>query len=247
VTRPSIRETDLRRILDLVDPQRCGDEGEFVPQSFLTDLALLIPACDVTFEVVDPYSRTIALQEATADPVDDDDVDEDVSELWWAAFWESCSYPQRSGDFSSVWRSQDSLPGVHKGPRWHEFAEAVHVNRVAHIAMSLEPQGTVDRRLILWRPMDTPFTEPEAMLLELIRPHLEGLYRRQVRDTTCDVTLTPRQLEVLRLVSMGYTNGQVARKLFLSEGTVRKHLENTYERLGVRSRSEAVVRLAQGA
>jgi DNA-binding NarL/FixJ family response regulator len=46
---------------------------------------------------------------------------------------------------------------------------------------------------------------------------------------------------------MGFTNGQVARKLFLSEGTVRKHLENTYERLGVRSRSEAVVRLAQDA
>jgi DNA-binding NarL/FixJ family response regulator len=54
--------------------------------------------------------------------------------------------------------------------------------------------------------------------------------------------LTPRQKELLRLVAAGHTNTQIARRLGISEGTVRTHLENIYERLGVSSRTAAVTR-----
>jgi DNA-binding NarL/FixJ family response regulator len=47
---------------------------------------------------------------------------------------------------------------------------------------------------------------------------------------------------VLRLVAAGHTNAQVARRLGVTEGTVRTHLENIYERLGVSSRTAAVIR-----
>lgn len=43
-------------------------------------------------------------------------------------------------------------------------------------------------------------------------------------------------------VAAGHTNIQVARRLGISEGTVRSHLENIYERLGVSSRTAAVTR-----
>ena len=54
--------------------------------------------------------------------------------------------------------------------------------------------------------------------------------------------LTPRHWELLRLVAAGHTNSQIARRLGLSEATVRKHLENIYGRLQVSSRTAAVTR-----
>jgi DNA-binding NarL/FixJ family response regulator len=47
----------------------------------------------------------------------------------------------------------------------------------------------------------------------------------------------------MRLVAAGYTNSQIGRRLGLSEGTVRKHLENIYGRLHVSSRTAAVTRI----
>jgi DNA-binding NarL/FixJ family response regulator len=53
--------------------------------------------------------------------------------------------------------------------------------------------------------------------------------------------LTPRQMQLLRLVADGHTNAQIARRLGLSEGTVRTHLENIFSRLQVTSRTAAVL------
>ena len=55
-------------------------------------------------------------------------------------------------------------------------------------------------------------------------------------------TLTPRQWELLRLVAAGHINTQIARRLGVSDGTVRIHLQNIYARLQVPSRTAAVTR-----
>jgi Bacterial regulatory proteins, luxR family len=51
-----------------------------------------------------------------------------------------------------------------------------------------------------------------------------------------------RQWELLGLVAAGHTNAQIGRRLGVTEGTVRKHLENVYTRLQVSSRTAAVTR-----
>lgn len=53
---------------------------------------------------------------------------------------------------------------------------------------------------------------------------------------------TPRQWEILRLVAAGDSNAQVAGTLHVSQATVRKHLENIFQRLDVASRTEAAAR-----
>ncbi len=66
---------------------------------------------------------------------------------------------------------------------------------------------------------------------------------QRVRHPTihgCPNRPTPRQTDLLRLVAAGHTNAQIARRLGLSEGTVRTHLENIYSRLQVSSRAAAV-------
>jgi DNA-binding NarL/FixJ family response regulator len=51
--------------------------------------------------------------------------------------------------------------------------------------------------------------------------------------------LSARELEVLLLASRGLSNGRIASLLHIAEGTVKRHLANVYEKMGVRSRGEA--------
>lgn len=55
-------------------------------------------------------------------------------------------------------------------------------------------------------------------------------------------SLTDRETEVLRLVSHGQSNSEIARTLFLSGATVKSHLVHVYSKLGVDSRTQAIVK-----
>src|SRR5581483_5113239 len=54
--------------------------------------------------------------------------------------------------------------------------------------------------------------------------------------------LTRRELEVLRLMAAGDTNGRIARRLVISEGTVKSHVKHILRKLGAANRAEAVSR-----
>jgi DNA-binding NarL/FixJ family response regulator len=53
--------------------------------------------------------------------------------------------------------------------------------------------------------------------------------------------LTGRELEVLQLVAMAYTSREIGDKLFISENTVKNHVRNILDKLGLHSRNEAVI------
>jgi LuxR family maltose regulon positive regulatory protein len=53
--------------------------------------------------------------------------------------------------------------------------------------------------------------------------------------------LSPREFEVLGLVAHGLSNNEVARRLYISEATVKVHLRHIFEKLGVRSRTQAAL------
>jgi NarL family two-component system response regulator LiaR len=65
---------------------------------------------------------------------------------------------------------------------------------------------------------------------------------RKVKDFTISpkVTLTSRELEVLLALKNGLTSEEIAQELCLSLSTVKTHLRNIYQKLGVRNRVEAV-------
>jgi DNA-binding CsgD family transcriptional regulator len=140
----------------------------------------------------------------------------------------------------TIWSSGDSLPGPPNGRHWQSFADAIGLGNGSDLVMSLEPQGSVDRRLLMWRDTRKDFTEVDAALLTLVRPHREKMLQKRALETDSDLELTPRQQEVLRLASTGCSNAEIARLMVLSEGTVKKHLENIYSRLGVRNRAAAI-------
>jgi DNA-binding NarL/FixJ family response regulator len=53
--------------------------------------------------------------------------------------------------------------------------------------------------------------------------------------------LTERELEVLKLTSQGLSNSEIARKLLISDGTVKNHISSILSRLGVRDRIQAII------
>jgi DNA-binding NarL/FixJ family response regulator len=69
--------------------------------------------------------------------------------------------------------------------------------------------------------------------------------RRLVRQTpplapSMASKLTPRELEVLRLLANGLGQDEIARQLFISRKTVATHIEHVLQKLGVRTRAQAV-------
>jgi DNA-binding NarL/FixJ family response regulator len=73
----------------------------------------------------------------------------------------------------------------------------------------------------------------------VLAPSVAGRLIGQVRRGP-DSALSPREVEVLRLVAAGSTNRETARRLLISEATVKTHLLHLYEKLGVNDRAAAV-------
>ena len=83
-------------------------------------------------------------------------------------------------------------------------------------------------------------------LLETIRLVHAGKRRvppeiaTEIAEHAGDDALSEREVEVLRLVSMGQSNKQVAAKLGIGEETVKAHMKNIFDKLGVDDRTHAV-------
>ena len=95
------------------------------------------------------------------------------------------------------------------------------------------------RRLVFTRKSGPDFSEHELLILRLLQPHLHGVFLDAERRRRGVPHFSGREREVLQLVSQGYSNADIARVLFISVATVRKHLENIFNRTGVRTRSAA--------
>jgi DNA-binding NarL/FixJ family response regulator len=65
---------------------------------------------------------------------------------------------------------------------------------------------------------------------------------RGARSSAAATAATPQQLRVLELLAQGLTNRLIAKQLFLSESTVRFHVQNLKQKIGARTRTELVLR-----
>jgi DNA-binding NarL/FixJ family response regulator len=97
--------------------------------------------------------------------------------------------------------------------------------------------------------MDRRAGEAEASKLRKTEPAAlpYGASQGRERDGECLKTgqmevLTPREVEVLRLLSQGQTNPQIAQNLMISRGTAKIHVQHIISKLGVSDRIQAAVR-----
>jgi DNA-binding NarL/FixJ family response regulator len=95
-------------------------------------------------------------------------------------------------------------------------------------------------------------SEPVETILEAIRAVAQGQVRISAElagwlakpehgQRVAQAKLTPREKEILLLVTQGRNNQEIAAALNLAEGTVKNHIVNIYSKLGVRTRVEALI------
>ena len=82
--------------------------------------------------------------------------------------------------------------------------------------------------------------EPEHLLTALRRVLDKGVQQAPHPRAERDVSLSPRERDILTLVAAGATNAEVAARLGIGRETVKTLLYRAFEKLGVRRRSEAV-------
>jgi ATP/maltotriose-dependent transcriptional regulator MalT len=113
---------------------------------------------------------------------------------------------------------------------------------LARVLASLDRKNAAVREatLALGRLDDIGAVAEAARARELLADLGAPLARRPVRAR--EQLLTPREVEILRLVSEGLKDGEIATRLVLSKHTVHRHLQNAYARLGCSTRASAVAR-----
>jgi len=239
-------ERDLRTLVGIVTDERAEVPTEGLPPSLLTELTDLIRCDQLSFFGMDSKRQeTSFMQEIPVTP-GDEALEKGYWELHWAC--EGCNYPERTGDLRSIIKITD----FYSARQWRSTGMYTDYYRplgIEHDLMLTLPTGSGPAlnplqsvRLLFVRGPGPDFTDRDRALLTLLRPHLHRAYLDAERRRHPTPHLTPRQRELLNLVAAGHTNTQIARRLGVSQATVRTHLENIYGRLHVSSRTAAVTR-----
>jgi DNA-binding CsgD family transcriptional regulator len=250
----TVRERDLRALAGIVSEERPDVPGrDGLPLSLLAELMGQIRCEIVAFHGYDSdRENTWFLQHLPGG--EDLVVEEDWDARFWQHYWncEPCSYPDRAGDLRSIvkisdfyssrqWHSTGMYYGICRSWGWEQD---LMLTLPAMPGPAHGPGRTT--RLFFFRGPGPDFSERDRALLTLLRPHLHQAYLDAERRATPIPRLTPRHRELLHLLAAGHTNTQIARRLGISEATVRTHLVNIYERLGVSNRTAAVTRAFPG-
>jgi DNA-binding CsgD family transcriptional regulator len=246
-------DQDLRALAAIVSQDRpdLPDGQGLLPPSLLADLMDQIRCDAISVEHYDTGRQVHSWLQG----IDPDDGDAELPDGWaqvfWTHYWDClmCSHPVRTGDLRAVTRTSD----FYSTRQWHNtgmYTDCIRPQGLEHhlmLALPELPSATAGPeryvRLVFHRCPGPDFSERDRALLVLLRPHLHQARLETERRRHPVPRLTPRQNDLLRLLAAGHTNTQIARRLGISEGTVRTHLENVYERLGVSSRTAAVTRV----
>ena len=233
-------ERDLRALAEIVTDERADVPAEGLPPSLLTELADLIRCDQLSCFGVDSARQEISFMQEIPVIPGGEALEAGYWELHWAC--EGCNYPERSGDLRSIIKVADfySARQWHATGMYHDYFRPAGIDHELMLCLPAGPGRTL--RLIFFRGPGPDFSERDRALLALLRPHLHQAYVEAERRRGGLPQLTRRHWELLRLVAAGHTNAQISRRLRVSEGTVRKHLENIYTRLQVSSRTAAVTR-----
>jgi DNA-binding CsgD family transcriptional regulator len=239
-------DRDLRALAAIVSQDRPDlPDGQGLPPSLLADLKDQIRCDAVVFVGFDSGRQAHWFVQEIPSSLGSEDLDR----AYWQHYRDSQfdSYPGRTGDLRSVIKPAD----FYSARQWHSTAMYTDFDRligIKHCLMLCLPEAPLAAglgrymRLTLDRRSGPDFSERDRAALTLLRPHLHQACLDAERRRHPVSRLTPRQWELLRLLAAGRTNAQIARRLGISEGTVRTHLENIYEKLHVSSRTAAVTR-----
>jgi DNA-binding CsgD family transcriptional regulator len=240
----ALSRADLESVLSFVGEAAEYEGPEPLPAHLLDSLKRLIPADGVCYQESGTASKTLNFSvEAPEVPID-------------ASSWELLG-SLKVHDPICVGRSQRrvvkltdflSVRALRRNPFWAEALRVQHPWGVPY-QLRLWLDGPRDAVHVLgFARGKRDFSERDRAVTTLLRPHLNrlraniDLRQRAVLDAPDGLALTSRELEVMRWVARGKTNAEIAALLYISPGTVCRHIENTFAKLGVHTRTAAVAK-----
>jgi DNA-binding CsgD family transcriptional regulator len=225
-------------MLAVIEAARSGQPADGLPPAVLACAQELVPCDKVAFSEFDPVQQRDYLNQSL--PAEDGGPDP----VFYRHYWDCapCSYAHRSGDLLTV----TTISDFYTQRQWHNtgmYADYLGPAGVeAEVMICLSAPGGHTRRLVFCRGPGPDFDGRDRLLLSLLRPHLNECYQEIGRRRCVVPALTSRQWDLLHLLATGHSNAEIARQLVVSVGTVRKHLENIFTRLGVTNRTAAIAK-----
>ena len=236
--RLSVTTGDLHRLLDVTDLAKLDEPGGPLPWSLLYGLSDIVTCDAVTYESHDVMGRTVQRQQTICD-VGDEFFDRAIPIL------SSTSHAGGAHENQQQTENHPTVCRMLAASQSHDAADAESTRRLGihdAVIVALPSDAGLHYRLILWRFTGQEFTQRDCLLLTLIYPHLVTLHAAVLCRHAHVLDLTPRQWQLMQLIAAGATNRQIALRLGLSEGTVRTHCENIFNRLNVTNRVAAIAR-----
>jgi DNA-binding NarL/FixJ family response regulator len=117
--------------------------------------------------------------------------------------------------------------------RDEEVLEAVRLGVMGIVLKESSPEALLDC-------VRTVYEGKQWIERDTLARALQSAAAQPPADRSPDA-LTPREVEIVRMVAQGLRNKAIAERLAISEGTVKVHLHNIYEKLGVDGRLELVL------
>jgi DNA-binding CsgD family transcriptional regulator len=245
---PRLSSRELRRALDTLHAigEACTGSTDFarrgvehLPRLVGSDLTTMV-VCDL-----DQGHRTV---------VPSGMISRREIEVFDRYFYQHPLVRDHGRNANAVTRRIDDLVAsaeFHRTPLYNDYYRAIRIEHVMAVPIHVDGRFLVS---FVFNRSGSAFTDRDRDLVEVMRPHLANLYRlgvaiEKTRALPADAPfdraaapLTAREREVLDWVAAGKTNRDVAAILGASPRTVEKHLERIYEKLGVETRTAAVMR-----
>ncbi len=169
-----------------------------------------------------------------------DDTYAKKQERWWQLYEQHAllAYRDASGD-GSARRLSDFLPrrSLRRLELYGEFFRPFGIESSVSIRIQVAPRRAVDFGCTR---SSGDFSEQDRFALDVVKSFLDRavlLYEARSRGSN---VLTKREHQILAVAATGASNAEIAAKLVIAPGTVKKHLDNIYVKLGAANRTEAV-------
>jgi DNA-binding CsgD family transcriptional regulator len=241
----AITERDAAALLEIVSDGAADDGVEPFPSAVLFGLARLIPSdVFVGYEEADFGSGFRVVEELDVVGEDGRATAESLVDVFREYGWQNPLDGCEHARDERVLRLSEQLTGRQR--RQLEFDTLVwRPLRIRDaLRMWLPARGTHVRSIYLERSSKN-YNRRDVTLLSLLRPQLIRIWNNADfrRRASGHCGLTSREAEVLGWIARGKQNAEIAQLLFISPNTVRKHVENIFEKLDVRTRTAAVAAL----
>ena len=163
-------------------------------------------------------------------------------ERWWQLYEQHplLAYRDATGDGRAL-RLSDCLPrrSLRRLELYGEFFQPFGIESSLSVRIQVAPRRAVDFGCTR---SSGDFSVQDRFALDVVRAFLDRLvllYEERCRGSN---GLTKREQQVLAVAATGASNAEIAARLVIAPGTVKKHFDNIYGKLGAANRTEAVAR-----